>query len=75
MEVSAIWLTAQEKTAYLCSHFHWDHIGNPSTFPTTTALIVGPGTRANFLLGYPVDPTSHILESDYAGRELLSCIK
>ena len=52
------------------SHFHWDHAGDPSTFPSTTALIVGPGTKENFLPGYPADPKSHILKSDYAGREL-----
>jgi glyoxylase-like metal-dependent hydrolase (beta-lactamase superfamily II) len=70
MEARIVLPMVDEKSAHLCSHFHWDHTGNPSTFPETTALMVGPGTKANFLPGYPVDPTSHILESDYAGREL-----
>ncbi|KAF2739156.1 hypothetical protein EJ04DRAFT_484632 [Polyplosphaeria fusca] len=25
------------------SHPHWDHLGDPSTFPTSTELVVGPG--------------------------------
>jgi metal-dependent hydrolase (beta-lactamase superfamily II) len=25
------------------SHHHWDHVGDPSTFPHSTALVVGPG--------------------------------
>jgi len=27
------------------SHWHWDHLGDPSTFPSTTDLIVGPGFK------------------------------
>lgn len=52
------------------SHFHWDHTGDPSTFPSSTALIVGPGTKANLLPGYPADPDGHVLETDFSGREL-----
>lgn len=25
------------------SHSHWDHLGDPSTFPTSTDIVVGPG--------------------------------
>ncbi|KAI7668098.1 hypothetical protein KC322_g16483, partial [Hortaea werneckii] len=25
------------------SHHHWDHVGDPSTFPPTTEIAVGPG--------------------------------
>lgn len=52
------------------SHHHWDHTGDPSTFPSSTSLIVGPGFKEAFTPGYPQNQTSPILESDYAGREL-----
>lgn len=47
------------------SHWHWDHIGDPSTFPPTTDLIVGPGFKEALLPGAPTNPDSPILESDY----------
>jgi glyoxylase-like metal-dependent hydrolase (beta-lactamase superfamily II) len=52
------------------SHWHWDHTGDPSTFPSSTALIVGPGFKKAFTPGFPANPDGVILESDYAGREL-----
>ena len=52
------------------SHWHWDHTGDPSTFPSSTALIVGPGFKESFTPGFPANPDGVILESDYAGREL-----
>lgn len=51
------------------SHWHFDHTGDPSTFDTHTALIVGPGFKDAFMPGYPENQDSMILESDYAGRE------
>lgn len=56
--------------AVVWSHWHFDHTGDPSTFDPATALVVGPGFRDALLPGYPADPGSAILESDYAGREL-----
>ncbi|PKS05428.1 hypothetical protein jhhlp_008804 [Lomentospora prolificans] len=50
------------------SHYHWDHIGNPSLFPPTTDLIVGPGFKEKMLPGAPANPESEILESDYEVR-------
>lgn len=52
------------------SHWHWDHVGDPSTFPPSTALIVGPGVTETFIPGYPENPRSPILQTDYEGREL-----
>lgn len=48
------------------SHWHWDHIGDPSSFPSTTELIVGQGFSDAMLPGYPSNPESPIRESDYA---------
>lgn len=31
------------------SHHHWDHVGDPSTFPGSTGLVVGPGFQAAHL--------------------------
>ncbi|KAK0670243.1 beta-lactamase-like protein [Cercophora samala] len=53
----------------ILSHHHFDHIGDPSTFPTTVPLIVGPGFTTAVIPGYPSDPSSVIRESDYAGRQ------
>ncbi|KAL4804102.1 beta-lactamase-like protein [Aspergillus unguis] len=60
----------QEIEGVIWSHWHWDHIGNPSTFPPTTDLIVGPGFKDALLPGYPANPDSPIRESDYADRTL-----
>ncbi|KAK0624229.1 metallo-beta-lactamase superfamily protein [Immersiella caudata] len=60
-----------EIEAVIWSHWHWDHIGDPSTFPKTTNLIVGPGFKGAMLPGYPANPESPLLESDYEGRELV----
>ncbi|KAH8695545.1 beta-lactamase-like protein [Talaromyces proteolyticus] len=52
------------------SHWHWDHIGDPSSFPSTTDLIVGQGFSEAMLPGYPANQKSPIRESDYTGRNL-----
>ncbi|KAL2868979.1 MBL fold metallo-hydrolase [Aspergillus lucknowensis] len=56
--------------AVIWSHWHWDHIGDPSTFPPSTDLIVGPGFKDAMLPGFPAKPDSPIRESDYANRTL-----
>ncbi|KAI1412544.1 beta-lactamase-like protein [Hypoxylon sp. FL1857] len=57
--------------AVVWSHPHMDHTGDPATFESSTAIIVGPGVQANFFPGYPADPNSgFLLEADYAGREV-----
>lgn len=52
------------------SHWHWDHIGDMSKFPTSTNLLTGPGFIDNFVPGYPKSQKSPIRESDYSGRKL-----
>jgi glyoxylase-like metal-dependent hydrolase (beta-lactamase superfamily II) len=49
----------------LLSHCHFDHIGDPSRFPSSTSLVVGPGFREAFLPGYPSNPEAPIKQSDY----------
>lgn len=51
------------------SHWHFDHVGDPSTFPSSTDLIVGPGVVDYLLPGYPGNPNGVLSESAFAGRE------
>jgi glyoxylase-like metal-dependent hydrolase (beta-lactamase superfamily II) len=55
-------------TAIVWSHHHWDHIGDPSTFPPSTDLVVGPGFKKALTPGWPTNPEAPILESAYEGR-------
>ncbi|KAJ5777889.1 hypothetical protein N7520_001135 [Penicillium odoratum] len=54
------------------SHYHWDHTGNMSLFPSSTSITVGNGVKASGVLpGYPIDPKSSVLASDFANRDLI----
>ena len=54
--------------AVIWSHNHFDHIGDMSTFPPTTELIVGPDVRDASWPGWPQDPDAGLLDSDIQGR-------
>ena len=45
-------------------------MGDPSTFPPSTKLVVGAGMKDSCLPGYPADEAAFVLESDFAGREV-----
>lgn len=47
----------------MASHFHFDHIGDISKFPSSTELVVGPGFKQKFSRAYPTDPDSVLRES------------
>ncbi|EXJ65770.1 uncharacterized protein A1O5_11011, partial [Cladophialophora psammophila CBS 110553] len=55
--------------AIIWSHWHWDHVGDPSTFGMSTALIVGPGLKSMSIPGYPTNLGAPV-DSDFAGREV-----
>ena len=52
------------------SHHHFDHTGDPSTFPSSTDLVVGPGFWQDCTPGYPSKQDGTILESDYKDRHV-----
>jgi glyoxylase-like metal-dependent hydrolase (beta-lactamase superfamily II) len=54
--------------AVIWSHHHFDHIGDPSTFPPSTELVVGPGVRDLCWPGFPTRLNAPVLDSDIAGR-------
>ncbi|KAJ4349493.1 uncharacterized protein N0V89_008109 [Didymosphaeria variabile] len=56
--------------AFIWSHAHVDHVGDPSTFPPSASLIVGPGIKDEYFPGYPTKPDAPVLESDFANREV-----
>ncbi|EXJ57680.1 uncharacterized protein A1O5_12470 [Cladophialophora psammophila CBS 110553] len=43
---------------------------DPSTFPPSTEVVVGPGFKEAFMPGYPGKQDSPVRESDFKGREL-----
>lgn len=56
--------------AIIWSHHHFDHVGDMSTFPSSTILIVGPGVRKSCVPGFPTNPDAITLDSDFHGREV-----
>ena len=59
-----------EVGAIIWSHWHFDHVGDPQTFPSTTDLIVGPGFKQNCMPAYPTGRDSHLDERAWQDREL-----
>lgn len=55
--------------AIFWSHWHFDHTGDVSPFPKSTALITGAGVREAFFPTYPENEKSPLLSSDFANRE------
>jgi len=55
------------------SHHHVDHIGDPSLFPSTTSLVVGPGFKSNpkAYPGYPNNPDALTVQDAFEGRHLV----
>jgi glyoxylase-like metal-dependent hydrolase (beta-lactamase superfamily II) len=60
-------------TFIVYSHHHYDHVGDPSTFPTSTSIVVGPGFMKAYLPGYPDNPSSEFLydAEKNKGREII----
>ncbi|KAL4932778.1 uncharacterized protein BDV17DRAFT_253733 [Aspergillus undulatus] len=59
--------------AIVWSHHHFDHVGDPSLFPGSTALIVGPGfkTDKSTFPGYPKNPDAKTIDDAFHDREVV----
>ncbi|KAL9604793.1 MAG: hypothetical protein Q9219_000241 [cf. Caloplaca sp. 3 TL-2023] len=56
------------------SHWHWDHTGDPSLFPKSAEVIVGPGFEKAFLPGFPAKQDSPVLEKDFEYEAIKSML-
>ncbi|MCJ1384331.1 hypothetical protein MMC17_007447 [Xylographa soralifera] len=65
---SGLGIRSSDIASVIWSHNHFDHIGDPSTFPSSTELVVGPGVQAASWPGYPRNPEANVLDSDVQGR-------
>lgn len=57
-------------SAVVWSHPHFDHIGDVTTFPTSTKLVVGQDFQKTFFPTHPTNPNGLLSEADFKGREL-----
>lgn len=66
-------ISLESINSIIWSHHHLDHIGDPSLFPKSTSLIVGPGFKANKTAfpGYPKNPDAQTIDDAFHDRELI----
>ncbi|KAJ5098534.1 hypothetical protein N7532_005535 [Penicillium argentinense] len=69
-DTSSLGVRSADIEAIILSHAHFDHVGDPSTFPPSTNLVVGPGIRDSHWPGYPINPAAINLDSDIQGRHV-----
>jgi glyoxylase-like metal-dependent hydrolase (beta-lactamase superfamily II) len=55
-------ISLPEIRSVIWSHHHWDHIGDITTFPLSTEVVVGPGFKKAFLPGYPTESDTWVEE-------------
>ncbi|GKZ26281.1 hypothetical protein AbraIFM66951_003612 [Aspergillus brasiliensis] len=60
-------------SAIIWSHHHIDHTGDPSLFPPSTKLVVGPGfkSHATTFPGYPSNVDALVTDDAFNGRDLV----
>jgi len=56
--------------AVIWSHGHFDHTGDITTFPSSTELVFGEGTKRKFFPPYPQDPKGFYHENDFKDRKV-----
>ncbi|KAK2686832.1 hypothetical protein QWA68_014657 [Fusarium oxysporum] len=71
-DTSGLGIGLEDIEALIWSHHHFDHTGDPSRFPSSTKLVVGPELKEMLSAGYPANKDAMILDSDAAGREVAS---
>jgi glyoxylase-like metal-dependent hydrolase (beta-lactamase superfamily II) len=57
----------QLRSKIVVSHIHFDHTGDPNTFPPSVAVIIGPGAREAIQAG----GAAHSPASDLEGRQVI----
>ncbi|KAK2812434.1 hypothetical protein FQN50_001435 [Emmonsiellopsis sp. PD_5] len=67
-DTTGVGIGSKDIEAIIWSHHHFDHIGDPTTFPTSTDLLVGPGFKKAYWPGYPTNPQGCLLDSVAEGR-------
>ncbi|RMZ75269.1 hypothetical protein DV737_g5362, partial [Chaetothyriales sp. CBS 132003] len=67
-DCSGLNIRSTDINAVIWSHNHFDHIGDMTTFPYSTELIVGPGVYAASWPGWPQNLDAGTLDSDAQGR-------
>ncbi|KAL9594760.1 MAG: hypothetical protein Q9219_006846 [cf. Caloplaca sp. 3 TL-2023] len=68
--ISGLNIRSADVKAVIWSHNHFDHIGDITTFPPSTELVVGPGVRALSWPGWPLNPDAIVLDEDQKGRHV-----
>lgn len=63
-------IRTRDVEAIIWSHNHFDHIGDPSTFPPETELVVGPKVKGASWPGYPSKADATVLDRDMEGRDI-----
>ncbi|KAH8587096.1 beta-lactamase-like protein [Bisporella sp. PMI_857] len=58
----------RDLSSIIWSHWHWDHIGDPTRFHPDTEIVVGPLFKKHFMPGYPVSADGQMLQSDFENR-------
>ncbi|KAI9148756.1 Cytochrome P450 monooxygenase andK [Paramyrothecium foliicola] len=70
-DTSGLGVRSTNIEALIWSHTHFDHTGDPSRFPASTNLVVGPGVKDMIATGYPTNEDAVTLDTDVAGRNVV----
>ncbi|KAL8824770.1 MAG: hypothetical protein Q9170_008046 [Blastenia crenularia] len=65
---SGLNIRSTDINAVIWSHNHFDHIGDITTFPPNTELVVGAGVRTASWPGWPSNADGGVHDSDKEGR-------
>jgi hypothetical protein len=66
-------VTLESINSIIWSHNHLDHTGDPSLFPKSTSLVVGPRFKSDKTTfpGYPKNPDALVVDDAFEGREVV----
>jgi hypothetical protein len=66
-------ITLESINSIIWSHHHVDHRGDPSLFPQSVSLVVGPGFKSDKTLfpGYPKNPDALTVDDAFEGQNVI----